>query len=123
MAEKAVFDQLDAIPALGGRVYPLQLPQNVIYPAVVYQRISALRFSAFGRDVTPVEASMQVDLYSEHGKGYAAFEAAAQFVRAALQRQTSGNALAMFLDAERDEYEEDTDLYRKTYDVRVWYRE
>ena len=123
MAEKAVFDQLDAIPALGGRVYPLRLPQNVIYPAAVYQRINAPRISAFGRDVTPVEASMQVDLYAEQGKGYEAFEAVVQSIRAALQRQASGNAIAMFIDADRDDYEEDTDLYRRTYDVRVWYRE
>ena len=123
MAEKAVFDQLDAIPALSGRVYPLQLPQNVLYPAVVYQRISGLRTSAFKRDATPVDATIQVDLYAEYEKGYAAFEAVVQSVRAALQRQATGNAIDMFLAAERDEYEEGTDLYRKTYDVRVWYRE
>ena len=46
-----------------------------------------------------------------------------QAVRAALQRQASGDAIDMYLDAERDDYEEDTDLYRKSYDVRVWYRE
>ena len=28
----------------------------------------------------------------------------------------------MYLDAERDEYEDETKLYRKSYDVRVWYQ-
>ena len=41
MAEQAIYDQLAAVPALGNRVYPLVLPQNVQYPAAVYQRISA----------------------------------------------------------------------------------
>ena len=123
MAEQAIFDQLTAIPALGGRVYPLKLPQNVLYPAVSYQRISGLRISAFKRDATPVDATIQVDIYGEHGKGYEAFESIVQSVRAALQRQASGNAIDMFLTAERDDYEEDTELYRKAYDVRVWYRE
>ena len=29
----------------------------------------------------------------------------------------------MMLEGERDDYEEDTELLRKSYDVRVWYRE
>ena len=29
----------------------------------------------------------------------------------------------MFLEAERDDFEEDTKLFRKSYDVRAWYRE
>ena len=39
MAEQAIHSQLDAVTALGSRVYPLVLPQKVEYPAVVYQRI------------------------------------------------------------------------------------
>ena len=27
-----------------------------------------------------------------------------------------------FIDAERDDYEDDTELLRKSFDVRVWYR-
>ena len=41
----------------------------------------------------------------------------------ALQRQHSGDAIDMMLEGERDDYEEDTELFRKSYDVRVWYRE
>ena len=29
----------------------------------------------------------------------------------------------MYLDGERDDYEDDTELYRKSFDVRFWYRE
>ena len=123
MAEQAIYDQLAAVPALGGRVYPLKLPQNVQYPAAVYQRISASRTSAFGRDAEPVDATIQVDIYSLAGAGYDAAAVVVQAVRAALQRQASGDAIDMFLEAERDDYEEETGLYRKSYDVRAWYRE
>ena len=73
-----------------------------------------------------MEATIQVDVYSAKGKGYEEFNTLAQAVRAVLQRQrTSGpnGAIDMFLDGERDDYEDDTKLYRKSYDVRVWYRE
>ena len=56
-------------------------------------------------------------------RGYGAFDTLAQDVRAVLQRQRVSGAIDMFLDAERDDYEEDTSLYRKSFDVRVWYRE
>ena len=29
----------------------------------------------------------------------------------------------MMITGERDDYEDETNLYRKSYDVRVWYRE
>ena len=123
MAEQAIYDQLAAVPALGDRVYPLVLPQNVVYPAATFQRISAARTSAFGRDAEPVEATVQVDIYGHKSAGYGAFSTVVQAVRAALQRQASGDAIDMYLDADRDDYEEDTELYRKSYDVRAWYRE
>ena len=43
MAEADIYAALSTgVPALGSRIYPLKLPQNVAYPAVVYQRISAV---------------------------------------------------------------------------------
>ena len=120
MSEQAIYAQLAAVPALGDRVYALVLPQNVIYPAASYQRISATRYSAFGADASPVEATIQVDLYGQKSAGYGAFNILATAVRQALQR-VRGVSLDMFIDAERDDYEEQ--IYRKTYDVRVWYRE
>ena len=63
MAEQAIYDQLTSVTALGSRIYPLVLPQNVEYPAAVYQRISATRYSQYGRDATVAEATVQVDIY------------------------------------------------------------
>ena len=123
MAEQAIYDQLTGVTALGSRIYPLVLPQDVEYPAVVYQRITATRYSQFGRDATPAEATVQVDIYGERDTGMEAFNAVAQEVRLVLQRQASGTAIDMMLEGERDDYEDDTELLRKSYDVRVWYRE
>ena len=123
MAEQAIYAQLSAIPALGNRIYSLTAPQNTATPYVTLQRISATRYSAFGDDVEPVEATIQVDLYALHSAGWTAFDATAQAVRAALQRVSNTDIIDAFIDAERDDYEEDTELYRKSFDVRTWYRE
>ena len=65
MAEQAIYDQLNGVTALGSRIYPLVLPQNVEYPAVVFQRISAPRGvqRTFGRRAESVAATIQVDIY------------------------------------------------------------
>ena len=93
MAEAVIKSQLDTVAALGSRVYPLVLPQNVTYPAAVYQRISAARTSAFGRDSTATEATIQVDVYGELSSGYGSFHALTEAVRAALQRHEGRRGL------------------------------
>ena len=52
MAEQAIHAQLTGVAALGDRVYPLVLPQNVEYPAATFQRIGATRYSAFRSDAS-----------------------------------------------------------------------
>ena len=124
MAEADIYNVLSTgVVALGSRIYPLKLPQNVAYPAVVYQRISTVRHSAFKRDATAVEPVIQVDVYGEEGKGYEAFADVADAVRVALQRHSGGTILDTFIDTERDDYEENTELFRKSFDIRPWYRE
>ena len=42
----------------------------------------------------------------------------------ALQRyKRRGHVSDTFVDAERDDYEENTELFRKSFDIRPWYRE
>ena len=124
MAEADIYDRLNSeVSALGGRIYPLKLPQNVAYPAVVYQRLSTTRHPAFGRDATAVEPVIQVDVYGHQSAGYAAFHTVADAVRSALQRYSGGDILDTYIDAERDDYEENTELFRKSFDIRPWYRE
>ena len=127
MSEQAVYARLVAITGLGGRVYPMVLPQKVVYPAATFQRISATRYSAFGRDASPVEATIQVDIYSPLTAGYGALATLSDAVRGALQRVSTPSSTPpvydSFIDAERDDYEDETMLLRKSFDVRIWYRE
>ena len=123
-----IYDRLrSAVSALGGRVYPLLLPQNVRYPAAVYRRISATRYSAFGRDAAAAEAVIQVDVYGHRSQGYGAFATVADAVRRAIQRFSDTSATPpvydTFIEAERDDYEENTELFRKSFDIRPWYQE
>ena len=121
MAEADIYAVLSTgVAALGSRIYPLKLPQNVAYPAVVYQRISAVRTSAFGRDATAVEPVIQVDVYGEEGKGYEEFADVADAVRMALQRHRGGAILDIFIE-ERSDDEENTKLFRTSFDIRPWY--
>ena len=92
------------------------------YPAVVYQRISAVRTSAFGRDATAVEPVIQVDVYGEEGRGMRRLRTC-RCGEDGLQRHRGGAILDTFIDAERDDYEENTELFRKSFDIRPWYRE
>ena len=123
MSEQAIYDQLAEITAFDGRIYPKVLPQDVLYPAATYQRISTTRYHAFGRDAEPVEPTIQVDVYDLHSKGQTSFDVLTTAVRRALSRKSRGDGIDNFLDAERDDYEEGTELSRKSYDVRAWYRE
>ena len=127
MSEQAVYARLSAITGLGGRVYPMVLPQNVEYPAATFQRITTTRYSGFGRDASAVEATIQVDIYSPLTAGYGALSTLSDSVRGALQRVATPTGTPpvydAFIDAERDDYEDDTELLRKSFDVRVWYEE
>ena len=124
MAEADIYAVLSTgVAALGSRIYPLKLPQNVAYPAVVYQRISTVRHPAFKRDATAVEPVIQVDVYGHESAGYGAFWDVADAVRVALQRYSGGTILDTFIDTERDDYEENTELFRKSFDIRPWHRE
>lgn len=115
---------------VGGRIYPLRLPQGPTYPAVRYQVISAPRTQLMGGPVGEVHARVQVDCYA------LTYEEADQLsaqVRIALNRWdgTSGGVVveAVFLENERDIDEPETidkgerGVYRKMLDFMAHYAE
>lgn len=135
MSEHAIYDRLRTLTELGatttdpngGRIYPMVLPQGVEYPAATYQRITTTRYPAFGRDAQAVEPVIQIDVYGEHESGYLAFATVANAVLTSLHRYRNLTATPpiydTFIDAQRDDYEENTKLFRRSYDIRPWYRE
>ena len=89
MSEQAIYNRLNAeVTALGGRIYPMVLPQTVGYPAVTFQRISATRYSSFGVDDAPVEAVIQVDVYGRRNVDYSAHLTVADAVQAPTLQMT-----------------------------------
>ena len=123
MSEQAVYARLSVITGLGGRVYPMVLPQNVVYPAATFQRITTTRYYSFGRGPRMVEPTIQVDVYGRAALGQQAFDAVTGTV---LSARGTDNEIAddgTFIDNDRDDYEDDTELLRKSIDARVWYRE
>ena len=124
MAEADIYNALSTgVPALGSRIYPLKLPQNVAYPAVVYQRLTTKRYQAFGKTLKLREPTIQVDVYGHQSGGYEAFKTVAKAVETTLDLHAAGNVEVTYIDEERDDYEENTELFRKSFDIRPWYRE
>ena len=126
MAEQAIFDALSAIPALGNRVYPLVLPQNAEYPAVVYPASAsqAQDIVPMGAMMCSVEATIQVRHLQPSGTSDSRPSGCTtEAVRAHCSVCNSIRCFDMMLEGERDDFEDETNLYRKSYDVRAWYRD
>lgn len=130
--ETAITAHLKAHPGLsaliGGRVYPLVIPQGAPLPCVTYQRISTPRQYTMGSTATVVNARMQVDAW---GDSYASAKATAAAVLAALNHESGQigagakvfDVLVSLADNEADSYEPDTGRYRVRIDFRVMYEE
>ena len=107
------------------RIYPVRLPQDATFPAIVYTRISSIRHSAMGSDCGIVEKRIQV---SSWGKTYAAANALAEAVRDALQRfrgTVDGVVIQdIFVDGDGPEtWEDDAEAWQGVCDYRVIYEE
>lgn len=126
--EDAVYSRLSNFTALtalvGTRIFFIQMPQGVAYPAVVFQRITTARPSAMGSDIGIARARFQVSVF---GDVAIAVRDAAQQVRAALQRWNGLEAgitiLATFMEDEQDLKNPDVDVFQRLIDVEVNHRE
>ena len=114
-----------AVPALGGRVYPLWFPQNVLYPAV-----PAISVSARNRGIQHLAADASAGRSDDPSRlVFGAKVSSMQYlrqqlniVRGALQRQTSRKR-PCYVARRRVATitSENSDLYRTcSIDVRVW---
>ena len=128
MAERAIHTQLSGVGALGGRVYPQVLPQNVTYPAATYQRITSTAAVVRPSGAMPSRwrppsrwTCTQPRAKATKNSTPLSSQSGRSFRGSARRAQTAPSTC--FLDSERDDYEDDTKLYRKSFDVRVWYRE
>lgn len=130
MAEfaEALKSRLTAVTSVNnlvsGRIYPVQLPQDVTYPAVRYQTVDEVRESALDADMGLVRLRMQVDAFAAT---YSAAKGLAAALRSALKRQAWTQNAVEVLDAllenVQDDYEDAVKVYRVRQDFVFTYRE
>ena len=112
------------------RIYPTIMPNNVILPAVSFQRISTERTHAFQADVALTSATYQISSWGKNDtvkKGYAHADAVSKQVRAALQNYSgtmgSTTVNAVLLIGELTDYDTATETYAVHQDYEIWYQE
>jgi hypothetical protein len=105
------------------RIFPLMLPQNPTYPALVFRRISGPRMHDLQGSIGRGTARLQIDSWAT---GYLGAQALAAAVRSSLDgftgMLTSLHAVIK-LDNEIDDYDDDADKYRVIQDFRIIHTE
>lgn len=107
------------------RVYPLRLPQGYTLPAISYQRISAERIHEMS--IGPIGwawSRFQVDCWAN---SYGDVRSLAEAVRQSLDGfkgdLDSTHVGGIYIEGERDLFEENAEIYRVTMDFLIPYKE
>lgn len=124
--ERGLYERLLGVTQLGGRVYPLTLPQGPTYPAAVYQVVVSQRVSQQRGTSLLEQATVQVDLLARtHAELLELREAVHQRLHGYRGPWGPGTCVGALPDAERDGPYEDAperSLYRKSLDYRIHYQ-
>lgn len=115
-------------PLVDLRVWPVKAAQNPTYPAIVYNRITSPRDHSMEGSSGFVTSLFQIDCLA---KSYKAAMQLAEAVRLELDgfRGQMGQAPdvtdidAIFLDDERDSYNDELDCYCRQLDFTIEYQE
>lgn len=106
------------------RIYPLMLPQNPIYPAVTYSRVSGQRESAQQADTGVARVRFNVTAWAET---YLAGKEVSEQARLALQRYrgtVSGVVIEdIFCLDGPDLFQAEARVFYFPRDFEVWFRE
>jgi hypothetical protein len=121
MIETTLYAVLKADPAVaalvvsGGetRIYPLEVPQDVAMPAVVYQRIASAPEVTLAGDVGLDAVRIQVSCW-------AATYSVAKELAAAVRAAVNASNLRAVTEMELDDRDTETRQYRVIIDFRIW---
>lgn len=96
---------------VGGRIYPLTAPQNVVKPYITYQVINGNNKQCFSGDIYQKDIRFQIDCWSLK---YSEVKAISEAVINSLVGFKSSNNLNVM-----DDYERETLLYRQIIDFNL----
>jgi len=113
MIEITVFDLLKSL--VSNRCYPLVMPQNPTFPAIVYTRIASTPQNVLFGGTTLDQVRMQIDIYA---KTYKAAKTLAKSVRTSMETA----AFSATLQTDDDSFEPETDIYRVSMDYYIYER-
>lgn len=107
---------------IGQRLYPVKLPQNPTYPAVIYRRVSNFGLLTHGGPVGFDTARFQFDYY---GANYSDCRSVANAFRTYLEGYTGLMdevclSVVVFLN-EMDEWGDEVEVYRISQDYKIIY--
>ncbi len=111
MSDSIVFDALRAL--VSNRCYPLVMPQNPTYPAIVYSRISSNPENVLEGGSTIDQVRIQIDCYATT---YGSAKSLAEQVRTAMEQASFKGTLQF----DFDDYEPDVKVYRVVQDYYIW---
>lgn len=128
--DSALYDRLgdvagELFPIVGTRIYPVDAPQDVTIPYVVWTRISENRYSAMGLDTKIVEMRIQLDAFD---LTFVKARLLNDAMRKRLQRWRAASPMviqdAFIIDtAETREGVSAVPLYRATLQAQLFYEE
>lgn len=110
-------------PLIGSKMYPGKLPQKPEMPALTYNRISSGQdYELEGAEVGVRPARFDINCWDDGYEGMLALGAA---VRASLSGYMgpmgADTVQAILIEDEHDDYEADTQLWRRIIDFVIWY--
>ena len=112
MIEQELFALInDNVTSVAGRVYPKMMPQDCIYPAVVYSVVNDSDVETIGC-VVGSEVRFQIDIY---GVSYSDVKTIKNEIKTALY----GFTHKPYDLHSNDDYEPETKLYREMIDFKV----
>lgn len=123
IAEKLVellTDDAGVAAAVGGRVYPVVLPQNPALPAIVYQEVRGSAKAAAGGDTGMRESRILISYYAA---SFSAIKVGKMLLTAALSGASAEGVSRIEVDGIRDDYDPETGWFRQLLEIMVFWTE
>jgi len=110
-----------ALTSLTGlRIFPVEAPDGTARPYLTYHLISRNEVTACDGDAGVIDQVIQIDVWAE---SYAGARAVAEVLKTRLTNwkdaATTPAVLRTFKEDERDDYEDDTRIFRASLDFRL----